>query len=112
MVVVVGSSDGGSDSRRRMKRRRRPGLKEYQLTSNVRSLSRSNDYTFAPIIYQPIMARDLSLSSRFCNDRAMDVRALSKGSRDQLTNVVGKEMGSSLFTSSIVELPTLPPSPH
>lgn len=27
------------------------------------------------------MARDLSLSSRFCNDGAMDVRALSKGSR-------------------------------
>lgn len=64
-----------------MKRRRRPGLKEYQLTSSVRSLSRSDDYTFAPIIYQPIMARDLSLSSRFCNDGAMDVQALSKGSR-------------------------------
>ncbi|KAL2719670.1 hypothetical protein V1478_011132 [Vespula squamosa] len=29
---------------------------------------------------------------------------------DQLTNVVEKEMGSSLFTSSIVELP--PPSSH
>ncbi|KAL2750665.1 hypothetical protein V1477_000768 [Vespula maculifrons] len=34
---------------------------------------------------------------------------------DQLTNVVEKEMGSSLFTSSIVELPPPPPplpSPH
>lgn len=41
------------------------GLKEYRVTGRVRSVSRSGDYTFAPIIYQPIMASDLSGPSQW-----------------------------------------------